>query len=117
MKSLTVLFSLFSLFVFSTVSFGSGIKPNTPSLEKQIQSLFLSHLEDVSEYGNTDVKVNFLVTSKSELIVLGTNNPKMDDLIKSVLNYKKVSIGDLEYEKVYTIPLAFKSLSKSLTKH
>lgn len=51
-------------------------------------------------------KISFIVNSNSELVVLSTNNRDLDDNVKSVLNYKKVAIDDLEFNKVYTLPIS-----------
>ncbi len=109
MKTPKILFLSFYFLTMSFLSFGNDTKPQTLQLENQIKSLLLSNTDALAEFGSETVKLNFLINSKSEIIILSTNNSKMDDFVKSVLNYKKVSIGDLEYEKIYTLPLVFKS--------
>ncbi|MBC7884527.1 MAG: hypothetical protein H7X99_03585 [Saprospiraceae bacterium] len=52
-----------------------------------------------------DVRISFIINGKNELIVVGTNNKSIDHVIKSALNYKKISVSELLYEKIYTVPV------------
>lgn len=56
----------------------------------------------------TKINISFLVNAKNEIIVLSTNNADYDDLIKTALNYQKISISELLYNTVYTLPVEFK---------
>ena len=74
----------------------------------QIQTLLNSI--DFTQYvkGETKVNISFFINSQNEVIVVTTNNKDLDNVVKSTLNYKKISVNDLEYNKVYTVPVHIK---------
>lgn len=74
----------------------------------QIQKM-LTKLEFSSQVmKGTKISISFLVNAKNEIIVLSTNNKDYDDLIKTALNYQKISVSELDYNTVYTLPVEFK---------
>ena len=48
------------------------------------------------------------VNAQNEVIVVSTNNKDLDAIVKSTLNYKKIAVNELEYNKVYTVPVVIK---------
>ncbi|MEY3419804.1 MAG: hypothetical protein RIR48_84, partial [Bacteroidota bacterium] len=65
---------------------------------------------DFTNYIKSDTKINisFFINSQNEVIVVATNNKDLDGVVKSTLNYKKIAVNDLEYNKVYTVPVHIK---------
>lgn len=59
------------------------------------------------------VKVHFMVNTSNELVVLRTNSKDVDRVIKYALNYKELKNRDLEYNKVYILPISFQSAPTS----
>ena len=53
----------------------------------------------------TKVMISFMVNAQNEVMVVSTNNADLDNIIKSTLNYKKLAMKTLEYNKVYTVPV------------
>ena len=75
---------------------------------KQIRDLLESiHFEKFIK-AETKINISFFVNSKNELIVVSTNNQELDQLVKSALNYQKIVVSDLDYNKVYTIPVVIR---------
>ncbi|MBK8515549.1 MAG: hypothetical protein IPL55_04450 [Saprospiraceae bacterium] len=74
----------------------------------QIQTLL--NAIDFTNYLKVETKVNisFFVNEKNEVIVVDTNNKDLDGIVKSTLNYKKIAVTELEYNKVYTVPVQIK---------
>ncbi|MEE9438811.1 MAG: hypothetical protein V3V14_07400 [Saprospiraceae bacterium] len=100
-----ILSALFAL-VFGTVSANTdpNLKSSRTEIKEMIQkSTLLSNI-------NIDktIYINFLLNNKNEIIILSTNDPKMDKAIKSVLNYKKLVSKDMQINKTYTLPLVLK---------
>lgn len=52
--------------------------------------------------------VNFIVNPQGEILVTSTSNQKIDDTIKSVLNYRKVKVEGITPYEVYTLPVSVK---------
>lgn len=100
------LISLSFALMIATLSM-ANVSPKNESLNS-----LKVHLEkiDFSKYvtEETKVMINFLVNEKNEVVVLSTNNPELDLLIKSAFNYKKINASDLEYNKPYTVPVVIR---------
>ena len=106
MKSLkVVLIQITLVLLISHVpSFSGDILKNISETE-QIQSILRKiDFERFADLPAT-VKVSFMINGKNELIVVNTNNKNLDGLIKSAMNYKQIAVTDLEYGKIYTIPV------------
>ena len=102
------LFSLLLVGFLSTAAFSSSSNDFGPeSLDTQIQK-FLKGMDMDGVYLNETIHVDFMINEKSEIIVLSTDNTKLDSTLKSRLNYKVLKINDLDYLKKYTIPISFK---------
>ena len=54
------------------------------------------------------MSISFFINSQNEVIVVSTNNRDLDGVVKSTLNYKKIAVNELEYNKVYTVPVLIK---------
>lgn len=82
----------------------SAINPEGVQIQKMLTPLDLS--SQVAK--GTKINISFLVNAKNEIIVLSTNNNDFDSLIKNTLNYRKISMSELAYNTVYTLPVEFK---------
>jgi len=78
--------------------------PEGTQIQKMLTDLVLS--SRVAQ--GTKINISFLVNAKNEIIVLSTNNNDYDSLIKNTLNYRKISMSELAYNTVYTLPVEFK---------
>ncbi|MBK8517796.1 MAG: hypothetical protein IPL55_16370 [Saprospiraceae bacterium] len=108
MKSLKLLLTVLS-FAFIANFANAAVLPYSSSTEAaQIQSMLNSI--DYTNYikGDTKVNVSFFINAQNEIIVVTTNNQDLDRVLKSTLNYRKISVGELEYNKVYTVPVHIK---------
>lgn len=108
MKSFKILFLALAFISTATLTFANDVTITPKSVHGQIQSILTSHNSDFDFGNETTFKINFIVNSNSEIIVLSTNNTELDNSIKSSLNYKKIAIDNLEYNKVYTLPVTLK---------
>lgn len=110
-RSLLALCSTLVLFLAMAPS-AFAQKVHTPSEEElsSISSQMLDFLDEIDLSrlnGERKVFVDFMVNAKAEILVLSTNDKDFDDVIKSKLNYKKLSEHSLEIDRVYTIPVLF----------
>ena len=99
---------MLGLVVVSTMMFASPKNNIINSEGKQIQKMLISNNIMTSIDKDTKVNISFLVNGQNEIIVLSTNNQDLDQAIKSALNYRKISVSELEYNTVYTLPVSFK---------
>lgn len=81
---------------------------NTKAL-KEIKSLVQNINFDYEKLDQKTVKVHFMVNTSNELVVLRTNSKDIDRVIKYALNYKELKNRDLQYNKVYILPISFQS--------
>lgn len=108
MKNVKNVFLMLGLVVFSTMMFASPKNNIINSEGKQIQKMLISNNIMTAVDKDTKVNISFLVNGQNEIIVLSTNNQDLDQAIKSALNYQKISVSELEYNTVYTLPVSFK---------
>ena len=98
-----VCFAMISTFVTA------GVMPNIRKTESAQIQAYLKGI-DFHKIVGTDTKVNisFMINSQNEILVISTNNKELDSVLKSALNYKSISVTELEYNKVYTVPVLVK---------
>ena len=74
----------------------------------QIQS-YLSNV-NFADYVKSDMKmsITFMVNKQDEIVVVTTSHPELDALVKATLNYKKLNMGQLEYNVLYTLPVSIR---------
>ena len=108
MKNLKSLVAVFVFILMTQFSNASDVASTKKAESAQIQT-FLNSI-DFTNYIKSDTKINisFFINSQNEVIVVATNNKDLDSVIKSTLNYKKIAVNDLEYNKVYTVPVHIK---------
>jgi hypothetical protein len=92
-------------------AFFPALNASSPAKKPEVSQI-QSYLSKVNfaDYVKTDMKVNitFLVNTHNEIIVVSTSHPELDGLVKSTLNYKKLNMGELEYNVLYTLPVTIK---------
>ena len=90
--------------LFAVSSYANVTIDKEPEAVNQQFYKFLKGVD--SEIAESQViYIDFMVNEKSEIIVLSTSNKKLDQVLKSRLNYKTLEAGDLDYFKKYTIPV------------
>jgi hypothetical protein len=79
--------------------------PTTKDVRVEIRELIkdLDLLSNIS--GEKVIKINFMLNTDNEIIVLSTSDKSLDNILKSNLNYKKIVSSELEQNKVYSIPV------------
>ena len=65
---------------------------------------------DITSLERTNVTVRFMLNADNEIIVLSTDNSELDNSIKYSLNYKELESTDLEKNRIYVLPVSFKSV-------
>ncbi len=97
-----------SLVIFVGIATGSDLKKAPKPESEQIQKILQT--VDFGKYikSDTKVEINFMINERSEIMVTSTNNENLDNLFKHVLNYHKIALGRLEYNKIYTLPVSIK---------
>ncbi len=86
-----------------------GISSTKPELKKTESVQIQNYLEKL-EFNKllkkeAKVEINFMINKVNEIIIISTNNPELDEIIKSGLNYKFIDVSNLEYNKEYTLPV------------
>ncbi|MGB4958062.1 MAG: hypothetical protein WBO36_01235 [Saprospiraceae bacterium] len=74
----------------------------------QIQTLLKSIDFDKYVTGETKLNISFFINAQNEVLIVSTNNKDLDNVVKVTLNYKKIAVDQLEYNKLYTIPVVIK---------
>jgi hypothetical protein len=108
MKSLK---SFIAVFVFALITqFSNAAEVSNAKKPEGVQIQSILNTIDFTNYIKTETKINisFFINSQNEVIVVTTNNKELDNVVKSTLNYKKIAVNELEYNKVYTVPVHIK---------
>ncbi len=60
---------------------------------------------DLEDYNleEDNVKIQFTINDNNEIIVLKTNNKKLDTVVKAYLNYKELKTTDADKNTLYAI--------------
>ena len=108
LKNFVTSLGMFVLVLNSALAYSSD--PNT--IKKPEVNQIQSMLKGI-DYGKflekeTKLNISFFVNDQSEIIIVSTNNQDLDSVIKSTLNYRKISLYKLDFNKVYTIPVVIK---------
>ncbi len=105
MKTISHIIVTVCLSAFTFLANANNRPVNVKSESDQIKS-YLGKLEFKSLVQNTsEVKISFFINDKNEIIITSTNNTKLDAIIKSGLNHKKIDVSLLERNKAYIIPV------------
>lgn len=102
----SILFTALFALILGTAS--ANTNPETKTARKEIKTLIQK--ANLSSYVKNDVTVNvtFMVNSKNEIIIMSTDQEKLDSSIKSTLNYKKLKSSDMKVNVTYTLPIVLK---------
>ncbi len=105
-------FFLSSIFLFAIA--GSAFANNadlTPSkdLARKIKSELSKVDLDYTQLNGETLKIRFMINERQEIIVLSTDNKKLDNTIKDALNYDRLEGKELEPFEVYVVPVTFES--------
>jgi hypothetical protein len=101
---------LFTAFVFMSLTgslFANPVETKLPEyqqIQKLVSTIDFSTLIDKE----TLIQVDFMINSSNEIVVIGTNDANLDNVIKSSLNYKKLDVSLLKKNEVYTLPIRIK---------
>ncbi|MBK9735650.1 MAG: hypothetical protein IPO92_12075 [Saprospiraceae bacterium] len=108
MRSVKSLLTVVCIALMSNFSFAGDVTGVKKSESDQIKS-YLNKIT-YNQYINAGTKLNisFFINSRHEIIVVSTSNTDLDGVVKSTLNYEKIEVKDLEYNKLYTIPVDVK---------
>jgi hypothetical protein len=79
-------------------------KPEGTQIQTYLKTIDFNEFIDVE----TKVNISFFVNAQNEMIVVSTNNKQLDSVLKSALNYKKINLTELDYQKIYTVPVVIK---------
>jgi hypothetical protein len=89
-----------------TANANSSADPFTKDVRVEIKELIKDlNLSSILSDGENVVKINFMLNTDNEIIVLSTSDKSLDNVLKSNLNYKKIRSSELEQNKVYSIPV------------
>lgn len=105
-------FSILVFFMSTSMVFASGFSPmeDFPKAIKEIKIYLNEALEEEALEEKNAVKIVFTVNSDNEIIVLDvrTKNKKLKGYVKSTLNNKTLSTGDLIPGKQYSFKVVIK---------
>jgi hypothetical protein len=105
MKTTKNLIVAVCLTLIATLSF-AGTKPVIKKTENQQIQSYLEKLEfNKVIVDATNVNIHFMINDASEIVVIATTNDKLDELIKSGLNYKSIDVSNLQRNTLYIMPV------------
>jgi len=105
MRNLFSKIALFSFFAFSlSLVSAADVVDKDPSIYDQFKSYLSAFPEDIVD-GETQIKISFMITEDSEVVVLKTSDADLDAYVKGALNYKELTNHALEVNKVYVLPV------------
>ncbi|MBK8052025.1 MAG: hypothetical protein IPK35_01760 [Saprospiraceae bacterium] len=108
MKNLKSIFAVVGFALMTQFSIAGDVsvakKPESVQIRTILNSIDFTNLVK----SETKLNISFFINSQNEVIVVTTNNKELDGVIKSTLNYKKIAVNELEYNKVYTVPVHIK---------
>ena len=100
-----VIFALLFVSV-STMSFAFTVNPTkTDVAELRTEILSLIGTPPLNGSLEEKVEIQFTVNSQNEVVIISTNNEKLDSYIKFKLNYKHLETTDIVVNERYTLPL------------
>ncbi len=103
-----VLTLMFALFGTLTTFANNNPTNNTGELRSEIMKMVSTiDLSDLSS-DTEQVRLQFIVNNKNEVIVLNVSESELEGSIKSKLNYKTVMADNVLKNTIYTVPVTFK---------
>jgi hypothetical protein len=80
-----------------------------PEIKKSENAQIKSYLEKLEFtkviHQATDVNIHFMINDLNEIVIIATNNPILDETIKTGLNYKSIEVSNLEHNSLYIMPV------------
>ena len=108
MKNLKSFIAVFVLALMTQFSYATEVsnakKPESAQIQTLLNSIDFTNLVK----SETKLNISFFINAQNEVIVVTTNNKELDGVVKNTLNYKKIAVNELEYNKVYTVPVHIK---------
>jgi hypothetical protein len=106
MKTLKAL-CLIALFTVTFFTANAAIEPvNSPDdLQSQLSEIIMKSEAFNNLKESTTLKVRFMISSDSQVIILGTSSEEYDASLKSLLNYKQLDVTPEMHGKVYVLPV------------
>ena len=102
----SIFFTLLFAMVFGTAT--ANTNPEKKTARYEIKKLIQKSNIAASIKNELTVNVTFMVNAKNEIIILSTDQEKLDRRIKSTLNYKKLKSSDMKVNVTYTLPIRLK---------
>ena len=103
-------FAMACLFIALTsqVSFSKSLEDPNAVLRNAVTKLLINPQLDASV--DEMVRISFFVTADDQLVVLKTDarTKKLDEYIKSRMNYHKIKVEDLEINRIFHLKVHFK---------
>jgi hypothetical protein len=105
MKAIKFLLPAIFMISFMMPGKANTVVPVTNSEIAQIKSVIQKI--DFDEYIDhaTTVKLQFMINTQNEIVILSTDNKDLDEVLKEKLSYSKIKIKELRYDTVYTLPV------------
>ena len=105
MKKNSFLLSLVFVALCFTASIANPIDRVNNDLQEKVKKVLTNF--DFEEFEGQTLKIRFMINDKDEFIVVSTDDEKLDDRIKSALNYMKIDRENLHHFEVYVLPVRF----------
>jgi hypothetical protein len=96
--------------IFSLVMFVGAAHAEKPILSVDVKKEISKKLNslDLSKMSGESFVINFMINTENQLVVVSTSDKRVDDSVKNMLNYMKITEHNLETNKLYTIPVRVK---------
>jgi hypothetical protein len=109
MNRLKKLIPLFALAIFTLPAMANHAEESTT---EQLRSEIAQTLSKINvgslDFKESTVYVNFMINDKNQVIVLSTDNEKLDHAIKKSLNYHTLTSVQAAVNKMYILPVKLK---------
>jgi len=109
MKKKSLFLSLFFMLSIVATSFATPTVKENTDLESKVREALTTYNFDFGILEGKTLKIRLMLNERNEIIVLSTNNQRLDKQIKGALNYSKIDQENLVAFKVYILPVTFKS--------
>ncbi len=109
-NSKSILLSFIFLITMTSVGYSAISSDDNGGKKKCYSEQIKMKLQDVdmSEIKESlTVMMKFTINDQNELLVLSTDTPQLDKVIKYKLNYLELEHHELKSEKIYVLPLTF----------
>lgn len=99
---------LAALFTLTIGTMSANTNPDDNTARNEIKTLIQKSNLASKLKNDVTVNVTFMVNAKNEIIIMSTDQEKLDGSIKSTLNYKKLKSSDIKVNTTYTLPVVLK---------